>query len=296
MQNDLVIDVGFHRGADACFYLDQGFRCVAVGANPDLVAEAGTAFAEEPADGGLRIFALAIAEESGTVPLAVASEGRDWSSLLPGFVGRNGNLSGTHHRTVNVPAIRFEDALAEVGIPRCLKVDIEGLDMLCFRALRMFDERPDFVSLESAVLSLDAPLEKAFEQLAKLWSLCYRRFAYVDQSANPFPSDAEPASGRSLRRYAADLEAQWIFRRRDARALGVNRTHMLRAEALRIHHNPAGYRGAWTHNPLTRPYVCLTNIASRLRRPFRRGKGHLWSTCTHAWNRSHRSAAPRVPI
>ena len=111
--------------------------------------------------------------------------GRDWSSPFPGFVERNANLSLTHHRTVDVPAIRFEDALTEVGISRCLKVDIEGLDMLCFRALRMFDERPDFVSLESAVLSLDAPLEKAFEQLAKLWSLCYRRFAYVDQSANP---------------------------------------------------------------------------------------------------------------
>jgi hypothetical protein len=39
---------------------------------------------------------------------------------------------------------------------------------------------------------LDAPFEKAFEELAELWSLGYRRFAYVDQSANPFLSAPNP--------------------------------------------------------------------------------------------------------
>src|SRR5690242_10569443 len=32
---------------------------------------------------------------------------------------------------------------------------------------------------------------------------------------------------------------------------------LLRAEPLRIDHNLASYRGAWTHNPLTRRYACL---------------------------------------
>ena len=281
--NDLVIDVGFHRGEDARFYLDKGFRCVAVEANPFLVEEARIAFAEELADGGLRIFGVAIAEQSGPGPLAVVAEETDWSSLCPGFVERNANLSGTHYRTVDVPAVRFEDVLAEVGIPRYLKVDIEGLDMLCIRALRVFDERPDFVSQEAAVSSLDAPFEKAFEELAELCSLGYRRFDYVDQSTNPFRAAPKPPREGHFVDTLLTLKHRGYFGDEMPGRWASIGPPLLRAEALRIHHNLAGYGGAWTHNPLTRPYAWLTKIASRLRRPFRRDKDILGTTCTHAW-------------
>jgi hypothetical protein len=95
--------------------------------------------------------------------------------------GAQRELAGTRYRMVAVPAVRFEDILAEVGMPHYLKVDIEGFDMLCVRVLRAFDDRPDFLSIESAVSSLDAPFEKVFDELAELWPLGYRPFAYVNQ-------------------------------------------------------------------------------------------------------------------
>ena len=41
--SDLIMDVGMHRGEDAEFYLKKGFRVVGVEANPELVADAGSA-------------------------------------------------------------------------------------------------------------------------------------------------------------------------------------------------------------------------------------------------------------
>src|SRR4051812_45571450 len=173
------MDIGFHRGEDARFYLDTRCRRVAVEGDPFFVEEARTTFAEE---------------------------------LCPGFVERNANLSGTHYRTVDVPAIRFEDVIAKVGIPRYLKVDIERLDMLCIRALRVFDERPAFVSLEWGCVESGHAVRECFRGARRALVTRLPPLRRYRPNDKPVSSGAEVASGRSLRRYAADLEAEWIFR------------------------------------------------------------------------------------
>lgn len=274
--DDLVIDVGFHRGEDTRFYLDKGFRCVAVEANPVLVAHAEREFAQEIADGRLKLFGVAIAEQSGTVKLTVTDEKTEWSSLCPGFVARNTTINHTPSRIVEVPSLRFEEVLAEVGIPHYLKVDIEGLDMLCVRALRAFDERPDFVSVESAVSSLDAPLGHAFDELAELWSLGYRRFAYVNQNAHPFRSaPTPPREGRYVGTPLTFTQSGYFGEEMPERWRPIGRT-LLRAQAIRIHHNLCGYGGAWTDKPLTRPYAWLANLAWHARHPSSRSSYQGW--------------------
>ena len=37
-QNDLIYDIGMHKGEDSEFYLRKGFRVVAFEANPELIA------------------------------------------------------------------------------------------------------------------------------------------------------------------------------------------------------------------------------------------------------------------
>lgn len=49
--DDLIYDVGLHRGEDTDYYLQKGFRVVAVEANPQLVDECTARFAREIADG-----------------------------------------------------------------------------------------------------------------------------------------------------------------------------------------------------------------------------------------------------
>ena len=57
--------------------------------------------------------------------------------------------------------------------------------MFCVQALRAFDERPSYVSIESNVTSNEAPFERIFDELAELWTLGYRSFKYVNQRAHP---------------------------------------------------------------------------------------------------------------
>jgi FkbM family methyltransferase len=274
--DDLVIDVGFHRGEDARFYLDKGFRCVAVEANPTLVARAHEQFANEITDGRLRVIEAAIAEQSGTVQMAVSDQATDWSSLSPEFVARNQALSGTHYDTIEVQAVRFEEVLAEVGCPRYLKVDIEGMDMLCIRALRSFDERPEFVSVESAVSSLDAPLSKIFDELAELWNLGYRKFAYVNQNGHPFRRPPFPArEGRYVDTPLTFVQSGYFGEEMPEPWASIWPT-LLRARAIRFHHNLCGYGGGWTSNRLTRPYALASNVAWHLRHPSSRAGYRGW--------------------
>lgn len=274
--DDLVIDVGFHRGEDARFYLDKGFRCVAIEANPLLVATAQTEFADELADGRLRIFGVAIAQQTGTAQLSVSDDDTVWSSLSPEFVERNERLSATRYHTVEVPTMRFEDILEEVGIPHYLKVDIEGFDMLCIRALHAFEERPDFVSVESAVSSLGAPLDQAFDELAELWTLGYRRFAYVNQNAHTFRrAPNPPREGRYVDARLTDLHSGYFGEELPERWASIGRT-LLRGHALRVHHNLCGHGGAWTGNPLTRPYRWLATLAWRMNHRLGAGGSNAW--------------------
>ncbi|HMS73221.1 MAG TPA: FkbM family methyltransferase, partial [Baekduia sp.] len=148
VDDELIIDVGMHTGQDTANYLAKGFRVVAVEADPALVEAANHRFAGEMADGRLRIVHGAVSEEVGTVALAVADGLTEWSSVSEDFIARQRTV-GLVTREVEVPAVRFQDVLEVSGIPHYLKIDIEGADMLAVRALRDFEDRPHFVSIET---------------------------------------------------------------------------------------------------------------------------------------------------
>jgi FkbM family methyltransferase len=275
-RDDLIIDVGMHRGEDTRFYLAKGFRVAAVEANPALATAARETFAAEITAGRLRIFEAAITETPGTVSLAVADDATEWSSLSAGFVARNERNSGTTYRHVDVPAMRFEQVLEEVGIPHYLKVDIEGYDMLCVRALRAFDERPDFVSIESAVSSLDAPLDAAFDELAELWTLGYRRFGYVNQNAHPWRRAPNPAREGAYVDERLTTVQSGLFGEELPVPWSAIGPAMLRAQALRVHHNLSGNGGKWTHHRATRPYWMAARLLWRMRHSSAAGGWRGW--------------------
>jgi FkbM family methyltransferase len=247
-RSNLIVDVGMHVGQDTAFYLAKGFDVVAVEANPDLVAAARERFAGELETGRLRIVSGAIAESAGTQRLAVAEERTIWSSLSENFVRRN-EERGTHYRYVEVPAIRFEDLLAEVGIPHYLKVDIEGFDMLCVRALRRFDVRPDFVSIESAVASSGSGSHSAFDELAELWSLGYRRFSYVDQSKGPEHRPPQPPREGRYSDWTFDIDGSGLFGEELSTRWLSPEEALLRAQFLRAQHGLIGLGGRFSRTP-----------------------------------------------
>lgn len=179
MTSDLIFDIGMHTGEDTAFYLKKGFRVVAVEANEALVRRAMERFADEIDAGRLVIHAAAIGETRGTTSFYVNDQKDDWGTTCPAFVTRNEAL-GTTHEKLEVPCITFQDVIARHGMPYYAKIDIEGADLLCLRALLDFDERPRFVSIETSLNDFDA----VFGELAHLWVLGYRHFKVVNQALN----------------------------------------------------------------------------------------------------------------
>jgi FkbM family methyltransferase len=223
-----------HTGEDTARFLAHGYEVVAVEANPDLIRIASETFASEMAGGRLHIIASAIAENRGTVRFGI-SDFTVWSSLDPEMIARNETLAGSNYRYVEVPAVRFADVLSEHGVPYFLKVDIEGLDMLCVRALHGQEAVPAYVSIESHVSINQAPADAVFDELAELWTLGYRRFRYVEQ--------------RSAEGLVPDGDGNW-----EGPPWRTAWAALAHAQVLRGRHNLGGFGGKWTRTPVGKAY------------------------------------------
>jgi hypothetical protein len=108
---------------------------------------------------------------------------------------------------MEVPGRRFEEILEEFGVPYYLKVDIEGTDFLCAEALRQFEHRPRFVSLESTKTSWEGLLD----EFAMLGTLGYDRFKVVQQQDVPFQVCPFPAREGKYVPYLFEHGASGLF-------------------------------------------------------------------------------------
>jgi FkbM family methyltransferase len=180
MNRKLIYDVGMHCGEDTAFYLSRGYRVVGVEANPELIGQLRQKFAAEIKTGQLQIVAKAIAEKSGRVKFAINRDLSVWGSISAEYIERNAAL-GTKTEFVEVDAIPFDAVLAEHGVPYYMKIDIEGMDMECVKALHR-STPPKYLSIETAATTAATNYEAPFAELAHLWTLGYRAFKYIDQS------------------------------------------------------------------------------------------------------------------
>src|SRR4051812_29464982 len=91
VEPDLVYDVGMHNGDDSAYYLRNGYRVVAVEANPLFAGRARERFAAEIADGRLTVLEVGIADGEGEASFWVCEDHTDWSSFDRSIAGRNGS-------------------------------------------------------------------------------------------------------------------------------------------------------------------------------------------------------------
>lgn len=204
-QHDLVFDVGLHKGEDTEFYLEKGFRVVAFEADPDLAAHCRERFAAQLREGRLVIVEGAIVattpgiDAPRTVTFYKNLDKTVWGTTQAAWADRNARL-GTRVQEIVVPVVDFAEALARHGIPRYLKIDIEGCDRACLDALARHDEKPDFLSIESDKKSF----ARLAAEIATLQALGYTRFAAVQQGSvqrqrEPDPPREGRAAGHAFR-------------------------------------------------------------------------------------------------
>lgn len=141
MNKNLIIDVGVHQGEDTEYYLKKGFCVVGIEADPQLYETTKNRLQSYINDGQLQLLNLAIAPQEGEIIFYTNLNHSVWGTISPDWVKRN-EFYGTKSLEITVKSAKFENILQEFGIPYYLKVDIEGADLLCVKALRQFDSKP----------------------------------------------------------------------------------------------------------------------------------------------------------
>ena len=180
MQRDLIFDIGMHRGDDTRFYLQKGFRVVALEANGALLAGPRAEFKKELTSRQLVIVERALAERSNeTISFFVNPVKDDWSSTTRGVAEKGLHVALERQ----VQTITLDDMLSEFGAPYFIKCDIEGSDAVLVRQLAQAAGQPAFVSIEASSNS----------DLARLHAAGYDRFQIVNQQYIGFTSPPNPA-------------------------------------------------------------------------------------------------------
>lgn len=138
-----IFDFGMYDASDTLYYLEAGFRVVAVEANPSLLERARSALAPYIASEQLHLIGGAISNDHTDVELTVCGEDSGSSSIYA--VRVNGrNPVGTY----TVPGITTLDLIEQFGTPYYLKIDLEGADRLAVLSLSA-RTKPEYLSFEA---------------------------------------------------------------------------------------------------------------------------------------------------
>jgi FkbM family methyltransferase len=215
MKENLIYDVGLHSGADTDFYLRKGFDVVGIEANPSLCRHCEERFSAEIAEKRLTIVNRAISETPGTIDFFVNEKKSLWGTADPDLMERYEALGAASHK-IQVRSTTMADIFDEHGTPYYMKVDIEGYDHLCLKALVGRSEMPKYISVEASGTSSAATMH----QLDLLKRLGYSKFQIVLQNnvyrhVCPWPSregkyvDYEFGAGTSGL-FGRELPGRWI--------------------------------------------------------------------------------------
>lgn len=181
INRNLIFDVGLHTGEDTEYYLKKGFNVVAFEANPDLIAHCKTKFKEAISDNRLTIVEGAIIDttvsQSKSITFYQNEDVSVWGTVSEDWSKRNENY-GAPSKKIEVPVVDFKQCLHKYGIPYYLKIDIEGMDLVCLQSLVDFKTKPAYISIESELQSFDK-LIKEFDWFEKLG---YDKFQVVNQA------------------------------------------------------------------------------------------------------------------
>jgi FkbM family methyltransferase len=152
--DNLIYDVGMHKGEDTNYYLKKGFKVIGFEADPSLAEFCRKRFAKELERGKLIIVEGAIIDftdhthQHNKVKFFRNKDNSVWGTVNKNWAIRNETL-GTTIEAIEVSAIDFTECLNQYGIPYYLKIDIEGMDTICLKSLLNFQDKPSYISIES---------------------------------------------------------------------------------------------------------------------------------------------------
>ncbi len=165
-KEDLVFDLGFHKGEDTGYYLAMGRHVVAVEANKELVDQGKIRFAKAVADGRLQLIHAAVvgdhqARRRSHLEFYPHPQRSEWGSVDLRWVRRNAEAHGLPHgEPLLVSTMSLPQLVQIYGCPSFLKIDIEGADEDVLSDMSLLTELPSTVSWETGKESLRAVLQQ----------------------------------------------------------------------------------------------------------------------------------------
>lgn len=201
-KSDLIYDIGLHQAEDTEFYLEKGFEVIAFEADPVLAEQCRRKFSAQIADQRLVVVEGAIVDPAtcgtaSTVKFYRNETDTVWGTIFHEWAERNSDTFGSKSTVIEVPAVNLGECLRRYGVPHYMKIDIEGADTLCLRALLDSPVLPDYVSIEGEKLDF----RKLGEEFELLERLGYSRFKAVQQANIPTQFPPRPS-----------LEGQYVDR------------------------------------------------------------------------------------
>ena len=125
-----IFDFGMYDASDTIYYLEEGYKVVAVEANPALVQTARLRLGKYVESGQLKLVHGAISLEKGSVELTVCGDDLGSSSVYSDKVANRTPIG-----KYTVAGLTTTEILDRFGVPYYLKIDLEGADRLVVRAL-----------------------------------------------------------------------------------------------------------------------------------------------------------------
>lgn len=149
MDRHLIYDLGLHHGYDAGYYLNKGFKVIALEANPAMVryARKNPVLQAAEEEGRLGIVPMALWHKSGeSISFYVNQVKDDWSSIEKKWAEKGAHTSSE----IKVTTISLTDMFEKLGVPYYIKCDLEGADGIFSEQLAQQVSLPAFVSCENS--------------------------------------------------------------------------------------------------------------------------------------------------
>ncbi|MFN5195330.1 MAG: hypothetical protein ACK5E6_13055 [Cyanobacteriota bacterium] len=143
VQEDLIFDLGMHKGYDTEFYLKKGFRVIGLEAVPELAQHCADKLARW--DKRLTIVNKALFHQADQEVTFFTVPGKDdWGSLDQGIAEKGVETS----IAITVETTTLGWLFDTFGVPRYIKCDMEGGDIIFRQQLLEETRRPRFISVE----------------------------------------------------------------------------------------------------------------------------------------------------
>ena len=189
--SNLIYDIGMHNGADTAYYLKKGFNVIGIEANPFWVNYCKNKFNKEILEDRLTIIERAISADTDSefVNFYINEEKDDWGSIYKTW----NNKDDTLIKKIIVRSLDLNEILEIYGVPYYMKIDIEGADIYCLKAIINSKEKPTYLSTELISPHNLKLVDDALNILSHLQVLGYNRFSISDQGSNkniqcPYPA------------------------------------------------------------------------------------------------------------